>query len=158
MYRVGQGIDFHCFKEGNFIMLGGIKIPFDKGIEAHSDGDILIHSLMDAILGAMGLEDIGEHFPDTDPNYKGISSSLLLHKVLLKMKNSAYSIENIDITILAELPKIKPYRTQIIDNLCRFISIDKTQISLKATTTEKMGFIGQGEGLCCSSVILLKKI
>lgn len=158
MFRIGQGIDFHRFSDsGKPVILGGVRITDEKKIEAHSDGDILIHALMDALLGAMGMEDIGCLFPDTDAQFKDISSVLLLEKVLKKMKDNQFYIGNIDITLMAEAPKLKPHRRKIIENLSAILCLPIDRIGLKATTTEKMGFIGREEGLACSCVVLLQR-
>lgn len=158
MLRIGQGFDFHRYGEqGRPLILGGLQIPSDKKIIAHSDGDILIHALMDAILGALGLEDIGTHFPDTDPQYSNISSTILLEKVIKKMKEKGFFIGNLDVTLMAEVPKIKPYRQKIVEKLSSLLILPTDRISIKATTTEKMGAIGREEGLACSCVVLLQK-
>jgi len=158
MYRIGQGFDFHKFGEGNYIVLGGVRLEFEKGIIAHSDGDVIIHSIMDAILGALGMPDIGYFFPDTDSSLKGIESSIMLKKVLESMHDKGFDIENIDITLIAERPKIKDKRELIVKNLSYLINIPCENIGLKATTTEKMGPIGNLEGIASSTVVLLKKV
>jgi len=156
MLRIGQGIDFHRFgKEGRDLVLGGILIPFDKKITAHSDGDIILHALMDAFLGAMGLDDIGCLFPDNDSQYENISSIHLMEKVLDMLKKKQFEINNIDITFLSEKPKIASFRDKIKDSLSFILNIPKNRIGLKATTTEKMGFIGREEGFGCSAVVLI---
>ncbi len=158
MIKIGQGIDFHCFdNEKTEIILGGLKIDSNFGIKAHSDGDIIIHSIMDSILGALGLGDIGQLFPDNDPKYKNINSSILLEHVLKKMNELNYAINNVDTTIICEQPKITPLREKIIKNLSKLLNLENTNISVKGTTTEKMGFIGKNEGIGCSTVILLTK-
>jgi 2-C-methyl-D-erythritol 4-phosphate cytidylyltransferase/2-C-methyl-D-erythritol 2,4-cyclodiphosphate synthase len=157
MKRIGQGIDFHRYKSGDHIVLGGVNIPYEKGIEAHSDGDVLVHALMDGLLGAIGKEDIGTYFPDTEKNYKNISSMLLLKQVLEIIRQNKYKIINIDLTLLAEAPRIKPYREQITTNLAKALNIPINRIALKATTTEKMGAIGRSEGIACFALVNLKR-
>lgn len=158
MFRIGQGWDFHRFAEdGDAIYLGSVKVPSKKAVIAHSDGDVLLHALMDAILGALALGDIGILFPDNDLAYKGISSRVLLKEVLKHLVDSSYSIVNIDITLLFEYPKVKPFREKIIQNLSQLLKINGNAIGLKATTTEKMGALGREEGVACSVVVLLQK-
>lgn len=155
--RVGHGYDAHRFKEGKGIVLGGVDIPFEKSFEAHSDGDVLLHALCDALLGAAALGDIGKHFPDTSDEYKGISSRLLLQKVAALISNEQYTVSNVDVTIAAQAPKLAPY----IDNMRQHISEDLAlpveRVSVKATTTEGMGFVGRGEGVEVHAVVLLKE-
>ncbi|WP_455200065.1 2-C-methyl-D-erythritol 2,4-cyclodiphosphate synthase [Kaarinaea lacus] len=155
--RIGHGYDAHRFKEGKGIVLGGVDIPFEKSFEAHSDGDVLLHALCDALLGAAALGDIGKHFPDTSDEYKGISSRLLLQKVAALISNEQYTVSNVDVTIAAQAPKLAPY----IDNMRQHISEDLAlpveRVSVKATTTEGMGFVGRGEGVEVHAVVLLKE-
>ncbi|MFN3603825.1 MAG: 2-C-methyl-D-erythritol 2,4-cyclodiphosphate synthase [Leptonema sp. (in: bacteria)] len=161
MYRIGQGIDFHqlALKKNHPkpLILGGIEIESELSIIAHSDGDIIIHSLADAILGALGEADIGEYFPDTIQETKNLDSKIILRKALHKIKEQNYSIVNMDITLITEEPKIKNFREKIKENLASLCNLSKTQIALKATTTEKKGFIGRKEGIGCLAVVLLKK-
>ena len=158
MYRIGQGFDFHRFSpQGDHLVLGGEKIPFDGSLIAHSDGDILLHALMDALLGALGLPDIGHFFPDTDSLFKDISSAKLLSIVLSKLHEANYTLSNADITIISEIPKIGPYRDAILKNLSLLLDTELSRLSLKATTVEKMGAIGAKEGMACSAVVLLRK-
>lgn len=158
MFRIGQGWDFHRFDDnGSELILGGVTIPYERGVLAHSDGDVLLHALMDAILGALALEDIGCLFPDTDPAHKGASSVVLTKRVLKMMEESQYVISNIDITLILEAPKVKPFRTQILKSLSGILNIPLSSIGLKATTTEKMGDIGKKEGLACAVTVLLLK-
>lgn len=158
MFRIGQGIDFHRFTDnGRPVILGGVLIESRKQVQAHSDGDILIHALMDALLGALALPDIGCLFPDTDQEFENIRSVLLLEKVMKKVHERGYSINNLDITLIAETPKIKPYREEILKNLSKILDIPLDRIGLKATTSEKMGAIGREEGFSCSVVVLLQK-
>ena len=155
--RIGQGYDAHRFKEGAGIVLGGVDIPYDKSFEAHSDGDVLLHALCDALLGAAALGDIGKHFPDTSDEYKGISSRLLLQKVHALISDEQFTVSNVDVTVVAQAPKLAPY----IDNMRQHISEDLAlaidRVSVKATTTESMGFVGRGEGVEVHAVVLLKE-
>ncbi len=156
--RIGNGIDFHKIvklEQEDWIALGGTSIKSYYKIIAHSDGDIVLHALSDAILGACGEADIGYYFPDTDQKNKNIDSKVILNKALEIMKSKNYDIFNIDITIVAEVPKINPYREQIKESLAQLCKISKEQVSIKATTTEKMGFIGQKEGIACFASVLL---
>lgn len=160
-FRVGQGIDFHklSLKQDNPkpLILGGIEIDSEYSIIAHSDGDILLHSLADAILGALGESDIGEFFPDDKEETKNIDSKIILQKALELAKEKNYFISNIDITIISEVPKIKPYREKIKESISKLCNISQTNIAIKATTTEKMGFIGKKEGIACIATILLER-
>ncbi|MCI0505572.1 MAG: 2-C-methyl-D-erythritol 2,4-cyclodiphosphate synthase [Gammaproteobacteria bacterium] len=155
--RIGHGYDAHRFKEGKGIVLGGVDIPFNKSFEAHSDGDVLLHALCDAMLGAAALGDIGKHFPDASDEYKGISSRLLLQKVHALISKKHFTVGNVDITVVAEAPKLAPF----IDNMRQHISEDLEVpincVSVKATTTEGMGFVGRGEGVEVHAVVLLKE-
>jgi 2-C-methyl-D-erythritol 2,4-cyclodiphosphate synthase len=158
--RIGNGIDFHKIEkldEEGLIVLGGTSIRSYYKIIAHSDGDIVLHALSDAILGACGEADIGYFFPDTDQKNKNLDSKVILNKALEIMKSKNYYILNIDITLVAEVPKINPYRDQIKESLAQLCKISKDQVSVKATTTEKMGFIGQKEGIACFASVLLGK-
>jgi 2-C-methyl-D-erythritol 2,4-cyclodiphosphate synthase len=153
--RIGQGYDVHAFGEGNSLTMGGVIIPFDRGLIAHSDGDVLIHALMDALLGALGLGDIGHHFPDTDPQYRGCSSRELLKQVEVLMDSQGYRLGNADMTIIAQAPKMAPHLRSIRKNLAEDLNCDEDQLNIKATTTEKLGFIGRGEGIASQAVVLL---
>jgi len=153
--RIGQGYDVHAFGEGNNLTLGGVKIPFERSLVAHSDGDVLIHALMDAILGALSLGDIGHHFPDTDPQYKGCSSRDLLQQIHKLMTVKGYQLANADITLVAEAPKMAPHLKAMISHLSQDLQCSADQLNIKATTTEKLGFIGRGEGIACHAVVLL---
>ena len=154
-YRVGHGYDVHRFGEGEFIILAGIKIPYHHGFIAHSDGDVLIHSLCDALLGSVAEGDIGQHFPDTDEQYKNIDSGILLKQCddILKQKN--YAIVNIDITIIAQSPKMSPYIQAMRQQLSEVLTISIAQINIKATTTEKLGFTGRQEGIAVHTVVMV---
>ncbi|MBQ0712252.1 MAG: 2-C-methyl-D-erythritol 2,4-cyclodiphosphate synthase [Porticoccus sp.] len=156
--RIGQGYDVHAFGEGDHITLGGVTIPYEHGLVAHSDGDVLIHALCDAFLGAAALGDIGRHFPDTDPRYRGVDSRELLREVVSLVGRKGYSLSNADMTIVAQAPKMSPYLEQITLNLATDCGCNVDQINIKATTTEKLGFEGRGEGIACQAVILLSQV
>ena len=155
IYRVGHGYDVHRFGEGDFITLGGIKIPYHHGFIAHSDGDVLIHSLCDALLGSIAAGDIGQHFPDTDDQYKDIASSRLLTQVHRLLAQDQYSIVNIDITIVAQAPKMSPFIQAMRQALVDVLGISLDQINIKATTTENLGFAGREEGIAVHSVVMV---
>lgn len=154
--RVGVGYDVHRLVDGRKLVLGGIDIPFEKGLMGHSDADALIHAICDALLGAAGLGDIGVHFPDTDPSYKNISSMKILHKTVQLVLNNGFSIVNIDTVIFAETPKMSPYRQAMQTNIATVIELDPDRINIKATTTEGLGMIGQGEGIGAMCVALIE--
>ena len=153
--RIGQGYDAHKFKDGGKLILGGVEIPYDKGMEAHSDGDVVIHALCDALLGAMALGDIGKHFPDTDDSYKGIDSRILLREVMEKVRQSGMKLGNADITIIAQAPKLAPHIQTMRQIMAADMSTAINNVNIKATTTEKMGFTGRGEGIAVQTVVLL---
>lgn len=155
--RVGLGFDVHQLREGRKFILGGVDIPHSKGIYGHSDADVLIHAIMDALLGAAGLRDIGYYFPDTQAELKGISSMLLLEKVALLIKEQGYSIGNIDCTVILQQPKIAPHVEKMKENICQVLELEATDLSLKATTNEKMGYIGEEQGIEAFAVALLYK-
>lgn len=156
--RIGMGYDVHCLVENRELILGGVSIPYEKGLLGHSDADVLIHAIMDALLGAAALGDIGKHFPDTDERYKGISSLTLLENVRNLLDENMYIIGNIDATIIAQRPKIGPYREQMRDNIAKALGISKNQINIKATTEEGMGFTGRGEGISSQAIALLMTV
>ena len=156
-FRIGFGYDVHQLKEGYDLILGGIKIPHIKGSVGHSDADVLIHVICDALLGAADMRDIGYHFPDTDPAYKGIDSTILLEKVVKLIGEAGYEIGNIDSTICLQQPKVGPYIGLIKQSLARVMTIQENQISIKATTTEKLGFTGREEGISAYAVVLIRK-
>ncbi len=156
--RAGIGYDVHRFKEGGPLILGGISIPFDKSLLAHSDGDCLIHAIIDSILGASGLYDIGTYFPDNDEKFKNISSLELLKKANLLINSKNYGIVNIDTIIICEEPKIKPHIDKMRETLSLTLNIDKSQISIKATTEEGLGFTGRKEGIACKAICMIKAI
>ncbi len=157
MIKVGFGFDVHKLKEGNELWIGGVKIDSDKGSVGHSDGDVLIHAICDAILGAANLRDIGFHFPDTDPKYKGIDSKVLLREVCDKLDQTGYVINNIDSTVSLEKPKIAGYIPDMLIALSETTNLDKNNISIKATTTEKLGFTGRQEGIAAYAVVLIRR-
>ena len=156
--RIGYGYDSHRFAAGRKLVLGGVEIPFDKGLQGHSDADALIHAICDALLGAAGLGDIGRHFPDTDPQYKDISSMLLLGRVREIISSKGFAINNIDATIIMEKPKVAPFTEQIIANIAKALHIEVAAINIKAKTNEGMGFVGRGEGVTVSTVATLNKV
>lgn len=153
--RIGFGYDVHAFKEGRKLILGGVDVPHTEGLLGHSDADVLVHAIMDALLGAMALGDIGKHFPDTDEKYKGADSCLLLKEVGRIVKDKGYSISNIDSTVVAQAPKLAPFIENMRQNIADALSIDIDQISVKATTTEHLGFEGRKEGISASAVALI---
>lgn len=154
-FRIGQGIDAHRFGAPRPLVLGGVTIPFDRGLEAHSDGDVVIHALCDALLGAAALGDIGGHFPDIDASYKNIDSRVLLRRVRDAIANAGWRVVNVDLTVVAQAPKLKPYAPQMQALLAQDLAIEPGQINIKATTTERMGFTGRGEGIAAFAVCLL---
>lgn len=156
--RIGFGYDVHKLVEGRKLILGGVEIPFEKGLLGHSDADVLIHAIIDAILGALALGDIGTHFPDNDVNYKNIDSRILLKKVFYLVFQKGYQIGNIDATICAQNPKLKSYIPQMIDNICMDLRAIDHDISIKATTEENMGISGSEDGMKAYAVVLLKKM
>lgn len=156
--RVGMGYDVHKLVEGRDLILGGVTIPYEKGLLGHSDADVLIHAVMDALLGAAALGDIGKHFPDTDPQYKGISSIKLLEHVAGLLDENQYIIENIDATIIAQKPKMRPHIEQMRENMAKALRISVDQINVKATTEEGLGFTGSGEGISSQAICALEKI
>ena len=153
--RIGHGFDVHAFCSGTYIMLGGVKIPFNRALKAHSDGDVLIHSICDAILGALGLGDIGKHFPDTDEKFASINSRYLLEQVYSLLKSKQGKIVNIDSTVIAQEPKISAYIERMLQNISTDIHCPLEHINIKATTTEKLGYIGRIEGISAHSVVLI---
>jgi len=156
-FRIGHGFDVHRFKQGDSIMLGGVKIPHTHAFEAHSDGDVLIHSICDALLGAVAAGDIGQHFPDTDEAYKNIDSCVLLAKVNTMVAETGYILGNLDVTVIAQAPRLAAFVQPIRKRLAVELNTDISQINVKATTTEKLGYIGREEGIAVHSVVLLAK-
>lgn len=157
MFRIGHGYDVHKLVENRKLILCGVDIPYEKGLLGHSDADVALHAVSDALLGALALGDIGKHFPDTDEKYKGISSVLLLENVTALIREQGYEIGNIDVTIVAQMPKLAPYIEQMRTNIASACRCQSDQVSVKATTTEKLGFEGAGEGISSTAVCFLKK-
>lgn len=157
-YRTGIGFDVHAFAEGRKLIIGGVSIPYDKGLLGHSDADVLLHAISDALLGALALGDIGRHFPDTDENYKDADSMILLKKVYEHVLLSGYSLGNIDAVVAMQRPKISPYVMKMRENLAALFNVELNRISIKATTTEKLGFVGREEGASAfATVLILRK-
>lgn len=154
--RIGIGYDIHRFVTDRKLILGGVEIPFSKGLQGHSDADVLVHAVCDALLGAAGMGDIGLHFPDTDPRYKDISSLVLLAEVNEMVRNQGFTIQNVDSIIFAENPKISPFRISMQQNLAAAIEVEPICVNIKATTTEGLGMIGKGEGIGAMSVVLIE--
>ncbi len=157
MIRVGMGYDVHRFKEDGDVILGGVKIPYEQGLEAHSDGDVVLHALCDALLGAAALGDIGKHFPDTDPEFKGADSRVLLRHVYNIVQQRGYLLVNADITIIAQAPKMAPHIVAMCTNIAEDLNVDIDYINVKATTTERLGFEGRKEGIAVQAVVLIEK-
>lgn len=155
--RIGQGFDAHCFQEGGRLMLGGVRIDYPKSLAAHSDGDVVLHALCDALLGAAGLRDIGQHFPDSDPRFKGIDSRTLLRNVMGLLRVNGYAVGNLDLTIVAQAPKLAPYIPDMMAVIAEDCELDIGRVNVKATTTEQMGFTGRGEGIAAFAVALLQE-
>lgn len=158
MFRIGQGFDVHQLTEGRPLIIGGITIPYEKGLLGHSDADVLLHTVADACLGAIGEGDIGKHFPDTDPNFKDADSAKLMEHVWQLVKNKGYELVNADCTIIAQKPKMAPYINQMRIRIAELLEAAPEQINVKATTTEKLGFTGRGEGIASQVAVLLKKV
>lgn len=157
MIRVGQGFDVHQLVAGRRCIIGGVDIPHDKGLDGHSDADVLLHAICDALLGAAALGDIGKHFPNTDPRFKGIDSRELLRHVADLLRAKHYDIVNIDATIMAEAPKLSPYTEQMCQNISSDCAILRDAVNVKATTTEKLGFTGRGEGIAAEAICLIQR-
>ena len=158
MTRVGQGFDVHKFVSGKPLIIGGVTIDYNYGLEGHSDADVLIHAIMDALLGAAGLGNIGQHFPDNDAKFKDINSRKLLRSVVEKLKSNNYVIENVDATIICETPKMQPYISQMIINIANDCMSNLDRVNIKATTTEKLGFIGRSEGIAAQAICLIQTV
>ncbi|MBT2735389.1 2-C-methyl-D-erythritol 2,4-cyclodiphosphate synthase [Neobacillus sp. C211] len=158
MFRIGQGFDVHQLTEGRPLIIGGITIPYERGLLGHSDADVLLHTVSDACLGAIGEGDIGKHFPDTDPNFKDADSAKLMEHVWQLVKNKGYELVNADCTIIAQQPKMAPYIEQMRGRIAELLEAAPEQVNVKATTTEKLGFTGRGEGIASQVVVLLKKV
>ena len=155
--RIGHGYDVHRLVEGRDLILGGVKIDYDKGLLGHSDADVLLHAVSDALLGAAGLGDIGKHFPDTDPQYKGADSLKLLEIVAQRVKEAGYRVSNIDVTMIAQRPKLRPHIALMEENIASAVGVDVSRINVKATTEEKLGFTGEELGMACHAVCLLEE-
>lgn len=153
--RIGQGIDVHAFEVGDFVTLAGVKIPHDQGLKAHSDGDVILHALCDALLGALALGDIGQHFPDTDAAFKGADSRVLLKHVYQLVLDRGYQLNNADMTVACERPKLAKHNLEMRQSIADVLRVDVTQVSIKATTTEKLGFTGRQEGIMAMATVLL---
>jgi len=154
--RIGHGFDAHRFCEGDHVVIGGVRIPHSHGMLAHSDGDVLIHAVCDALLGALALGDIGRHFPDTDPALEGVDSALLLQQVMQQVRGRGYRVGNLDATLVAQAPRMGPHIEAMRDRLAELLQTDPGQVNVKATTTEKMGYTGRGEGISAHAVVLLQ--
>ena len=155
--RIGHGYDVHRLVEGRDLILGGVKIEHERGLLGHSDADVLLHAVSDALLGAAGLGDIGKHFPDTDPAYKGADSLMLLRVVAQRVREAGYRVSNIDVTMIAQRPKLKDHIPQMVVNIAEAVDIAPNRVNVKATTEEKLGFTGTGEGMSCHAVCLLEE-
>ena len=155
--RIGHGYDVHRLVEGRDLILGGVKIEYELGLLGHSDADVLLHAVSDALLGAAGLGDIGKHFPDTDPQYKGADSLRLLKIVAERVREAGYRVSNIDVTMIAQKPKLRPHIPQMEENIASAVGIDASRVNVKATTEEKLGFTGSMEGMSCHAVCLLEE-
>ena len=156
--RIGHGYDVHRLVEGRDLILGGVKIDYEKGLLGHSDADVLLHAVSDALLGAAGLGDIGRHFPDTDPTYKGADSLELLREVYRKISEKGYRVGNIDVTMIAQRPKLKDFIPQMQENIAAAVGVTPDRVNVKATTEERLGFTGTGEGMSCHAVCLLEEM
>jgi 2-C-methyl-D-erythritol 2,4-cyclodiphosphate synthase len=156
--RVGSGFDLHAFGAGDHVMLGGVRVPHNRGVVAHSDGDVLLHALVDAMLGAAALGDIGQHFPDSDPTWRGAASWRFVAVALDKLTRAGWRLVNVDLTLLAEAPRIAPHREAICAAVAASLGLPLTQVNLKATTTERLGAIGRGEGLAAMAIVLLEAL
>lgn len=154
--RIGHGYDVHRLTEGRALILGGVNIPYERGLDGHSDADVLLHAVMDALLGAAALGDIGRHFPDTDPRYKGADSRALLRHVVKLIHEKGYGLGNLDVTVIAQAPKLAPHLQKMRENLASDLETDPDNINIKATTEERLGFTGQGQGMACHAVCLLE--
>ncbi len=157
-FRIGQGFDVHAFGPGQYLVLGGVRVPHDHGFIAHSDGDVLLHALCDALLGAAALGDIGQHFPDNDPVYRGADSRQLLTEALVLVRQAGWQPVNIDSVIIAQTPKMAPHIPEMRENIARDCGIPVTAVNVKATTTERLGFTGRGEGIAAQAAVLLRAV
>lgn len=157
-FRIGQGYDVHRLTEGRDLVLGGVQIPYERGLLGHSDADVLTHAVMDALLGAAKLRDIGEQFPDSDSAFAGISSMILLRRVGELLRKAGYAVVNVDATLVAQAPKIAPYKAQMAENLAAALGIEPDRVNVKATTEERLGFTGDGSGMSAQAIALLEKV
>ena len=155
--RIGHGYDVHRLTEGRKLFLGGVQVPFELGLDGHSDADVLLHAIMDALLGAAAMGDIGQHFPDTDPAYKGVSSMVLLRAVGGLLRHGGYAVVNIDATVIAQAPKLAPFIEEMRRRIAEALEIDHARVSVKATTEEHLGFTGEGKGIAAHAVALIEK-
>ncbi len=155
--RIGHGYDVHRFGEGDHLVIGGVTIPYDYGMQAHSDGDVLIHAVCDALLGAAGLGDIGRHFPDSSEEFRDIDSRILLRRVVAQLQQQMFAVISLDVTLVAQSPKMAPYIELMRRHLAQDLALDAGRINIKATTTERLGFTGRGEGIACYAVTLLRE-
>lgn len=155
--RIGHGYDVHRLVAGRPLILGGVKLEYELGLDGHSDADVLLHAVSDALLGAAGLGDIGKHFPDTDPQYKGADSLKLLEVVASRVREAGYRVSNIDVTMIAQKPKLRPYIPQMEENIARAVGVEVGRVNVKATTEERLGFTGEGLGMSCHAVCLLEE-
>lgn len=155
--RIGHGYDVHCLVEGRKLILGGVDVPYERGLLGHSDADVLLHAIADAILGALALGDIGKHFPDTDPQYKGADSRKLLRHVLALAEQKGYLLGNVDATIVAQRPKLAPFIAEMRANIAKDLDAEPDRVNVKATTTEQLGFAGRGEGIAAYAVVLMER-
>ncbi len=153
--RVGTGYDVHSLAEGHSLILGGIEIPYDRGLSGHSDADVLVHAVMDALLGAVGKGDIGRHFPDSDESYRGISSLVLLQRVMEMVTSEGFTVVNVDTVVIAQKPKLAPYIPQMISKIAPVLEVEPSRVNIKATTTEGLGSLGRGEGIAAQAVALV---
>ena len=158
MIRVGFGYDAHRLVPGRPLILGGVNIPYDRGLQGHSDADVLLHAACEALLGAVGLGDLGNHFPDTDPELEGVSSIALLRRVMVMVREAGFKVQNLDSTVVAQAPKIAPHIQTMITTIAEAIEVNPSQVSVKATTTEGMGFAGSGEGIAAYAVAALLEV
>ncbi len=156
--RIGHGYDAHRFCEGDAVVIGGVRIPHDRGLAAHSDGDVLLHAVCDALLGALALGDIGHHFPDDDPAYAGIDSRVLLRRVMAEVSGRGWRLGNLDATVIAQAPRLGPHIPAMREHLAADLEAEVSQVNVKATTTERMGFTGRGEGIAAHAVVLLRAL
>jgi len=153
--RIGQGVDVHAFGPGDFVMLGGVRIPYTRGVIAHSDGDVILHALCDALLGALGQGDIGQHFKDTDPRWKGADSKGFVRHIMEMVRTRNLRVGNADVTVLSEAPKVGPHRDEIRRQIAELLEVSTEYVNIKATTTEKLGFLGRSEGIAAQAIVLL---